>query len=232
MEKQFELSTEDIYVNVGENNKVTLYIVGKDGKIVRTIDEFEAKTGGVEALNVTAPHILAGKRKIERKYEDLQKEQGKGVNILERIFGHRQRLNELNDRKNKEIEEYLAPYRKALKSPKLDVYKTLVEDYDPEDGPYYDTEYGYISISDDAPKASLVIMVEDEEQINLLPVKDYLSKDRPPLTNIQELRDLQANIEEKLVREEISKKERAAAAKKEAKEREELRAKTDEYLNY
>ena len=231
MNKEFELSSDYIYVNI-ENKTAKIYIRNKKCTKVKPLedflpkddnleDKFDSNKGALDVYDLSAKSVYYAKREIEIPFEI----EAKKLKIWP-IFTYKKRHNDIMKQRDLAVEDFMKDYKELLKSPKLKVL--CVEDYyycEGEKYTYYD--YEYTGLSKDAPKADLII--KDKNHTCLVELKNCMKGfSSAKFSSIQELKELEGKIEGQLIAKEKALKENNERIKEEA----EISKRTDEYLEF
>ncbi len=205
--KKFDIPVSNIYYGVDKNNNITLYIMNNKRTVVRTIDEFIARQGGIEVIDVSARTVKKGEEEIISKYDNLIKNV-KGPKFL---GSYRRQVEELKAKQEKEINEYMTKYKELLHSPNLKVKRGFSSVY------FENMEYNNSFRTPD-------YIAEGKERINLIEARYHLNEDGYTygvVADVNEFKKLEADLQEK-VKKEIQTR----------RDVEEMKQNTEEYLNY
>lgn len=233
MNKEFELSSDYVYVNITDK-KAKIYIRNEKCTKVKSLedflpkddnleDKFDANKGALDVYDVSAKSVYYAKRKIEVPFEREAEKLKKWP-----IFTYKKRYNDIMKQRDLAVENFMKDYKELLKSPKLEVYRNDNEYYDPESREYYDDpNYEYTGLSKDAPKADLIIKDKNHTCLVELKncIKDFSSK---KFSSIRELKEVETEIEKQLIAEDKAIKENDERIKEEA----EISKRTEEYLEF
>ena len=222
MNKEFELSSDYVYVNITDK-KAKIYIRNEKCTKVKSLedflqkdnnleDKFDVNKGTLDVYDVSAKNVYYEKRKIEVPFE----REAEKLNRWS-IFTYKKRYNDIMKQRDLAVEDFMKDYKELLKSPNLKVYRYNNEYYDPESEKYYDDfRYEYTGLSKDAPKADLII--KDKNHTCLVELRKCMKGfSSEKFSSIQELKELETKIEERLIAEEKALKETDEKIKEEAK---------------
>lgn len=233
MNKEFELSSDYVYVNI-ENKKAKIYIRNEKCTKVKPLedflpkdnnleDKFDANKGALDVYDVSAKSVYYAKRKIEVPFEREAEKLKRWPKST-----YKKRHDDIMKQRDLAVEDFMKDYKELLKSPELKVYSYDNEFYDPESREYYDDpSYEYTGLSKDAPKADLIIKDKNHTCLVELEncIKGFSSKE---FSSIQELKELEGKIEEQLIAEDKALKENDERIKKEA----EISKRTEDLLKF